>query len=90
VIADLVGGSARDPELTAEFRARLIEPRHRALMTMVDRAVARNELEPGIDAAVLVDTMVGPLYHRLLITGEEITPAVADEIVDLVLQGAVP
>jgi Tetracyclin repressor-like, C-terminal domain len=88
VIADLLGDSARDEALAATFRERLIGPRHRAVMTMVDRAVARDELEPDIDTAVLVDTLVGPLYHRLLITGEPITVDVADEVVDLVLQGA--
>jgi EmrB/QacA subfamily drug resistance transporter len=88
VIADLVGDSARDDELTAKFRERLIEPRHRALTTMVNRAVERDELAPDVDAAVLVDTLVGPLYHRLLITGEPITADVADEVVELVLQGA--
>ncbi|MDQ1535571.1 MAG: hypothetical protein QOF28_3332, partial [Actinomycetota bacterium] len=88
VIADLLGDSARDDELTATFRKRLIEPRHRALTTMVDRAIARDELARDVDAAVLVDTLVGPLYHRLLITGEPITSDVADEVVELVLQGA--
>ncbi len=89
VIADLLGGSARDDELTIAFRDRLIGPRHRALTTMVDRAVAREELAPDVDAAVLVDTLVGPLYHRLLITGEPLNSGVADEVVELVLQGAV-
>ncbi len=88
VIAGLLGDSARDDAMAASFRERLIGPRHRAVMTMVDRAVARDELDPGVDAAVLVDTLVGPLYHRLLITGEPVDVDVADEVVDLVLQGA--
>jgi EmrB/QacA subfamily drug resistance transporter len=89
LIADLVGDSARDDAFTATMRERLIGPRHRAVTTMVDRAVTRGELGPDTDAAVLVDTLVGPLYHRLLITGEPLTPEVADEVVDLVLRGAV-
>ncbi len=88
LIADLLGDSARDELFTTTFRERLIEPRHRALTTMVSRAVTRGELASNTDAALLVDTLVGPLYHRLLITGEPITAAVAGEIVDVVLQGA--
>jgi hypothetical protein len=84
----LCGDSARDDALTTTFRERLIEPRHRALTTMVERAVARDELTQDVDAALLVDTLVGPLYHRLLITGEPITAAAADEVAELVLQGA--
>jgi EmrB/QacA subfamily drug resistance transporter len=89
LIADLVGDSARDATFTATMRERLIGPRHRAVTTMVDRAVTRGELASDTDAAVLVDTLVGPLYHRLLITGEPLTPGVADEVVELVLRGAV-
>ena len=88
VIAGLLGDSARDDDLTTTFRQRLIEPRHRALITMVDRAVGRGELDRSVDAAMLIDTMVGSLYHRLLITGEPISREVADAVVDLVLDGA--
>ena len=49
------------------------------------RALSK-ELQARVD--VLVDTLVGPLYHRLLITGEPINAEVADEIVELVLCGA--
>ncbi len=88
VIAGLVGDSARDAELAASFRDRLIGPRHAALVTMVSRASSRGELSSDVDADVLVDTLVGPLYHRLLITGEPISDTVADTVVDLVLEGA--
>ncbi len=90
MIAGLVGDSARDDELTTRFRRQLIEPRHRALITMVDRAIERGEIDPAIDGALLVDALVGPLYHRLLITGEPITEEIADATVDLVLDGAAP
>jgi EmrB/QacA subfamily drug resistance transporter len=88
LIADLLGDSARDQAMTATFRRRLIEPRHRAVTTMVNRAIARHELAPDVDASLIVDTLVGPLYHRLLITGAPISAEVADEIVDVVLHGA--
>jgi hypothetical protein len=39
---------------------------------------------------VLVDTLIGPLYHRVLVTGGSIDEPVTDEIVDLVLSGASP
>jgi AcrR family transcriptional regulator len=89
VIAGLVGDSVRDDELTESIRSKLVEPRLQALHTMVDRAIARGELDPDIDPAVLVDTLAGPLYHRLLITGEPIDQAAADAIVHLVLDGAI-
>jgi hypothetical protein len=57
---------------------------------MVQRGAERGELRSGIDADLLVDTLVGPLYHRVLVTGDSIDRPVTDEIVDLVLVGASP
>jgi hypothetical protein len=37
---------------------------------------------------VIIETLVGPLYLRLLLTGEPIGDRVADEIADLVAAGA--
>ena len=88
VIGGLVSDAARDADLAASFRDRVIGPRLAALVTMVSRAVSREELASDVDAAVLIDTLVGPLYLRLLITGEPISDAVADRVVDLVLEGA--
>jgi len=34
---------------------------------------------------VLVDQLIGPLYYRLLVTGEPITSVYARELVDSVL-----
>jgi AcrR family transcriptional regulator len=88
VIGGLVSDAARDAELAAGFRDQVIGPRLAALVTMVSRAVSREELASDVDAAVLIDALVGPLYLRLLITGEPISDAVADRVVDLVLAGA--
>jgi hypothetical protein len=53
---------------------------------MLDRAAARGELRPGLDADVVLDLVFGPLYHRLLITGEPVTTRVMRELTDLVLR----
>lgn len=84
VIATLIAVAARDPELAAEFRAKLVGPRSDALTAMVEEAVARGELPPGRDPEVMADMLVGPLFHRLLITGDPITSEMIDAIVDAV------
>jgi EmrB/QacA subfamily drug resistance transporter len=90
VIAALIDDAARDPELADALRQRLVSPRREALTAMVARGAARGELRDGVDPDVLVDTLIGPLYHRVLVTGGSIGPPVTDEIVDLVLSGASP
>jgi AcrR family transcriptional regulator len=54
---------------------------------IVARAVERGELPPGTDPQLLIEAMVGPLYLRLLYTARPLTPAYADQLVDLLLEG---
>jgi AcrR family transcriptional regulator len=88
VVAGLIDDAARDPDLAAVLRQRLIAPRRRDLTEMVQRGVDRGEVTDGIDADVLVDTLIAPIYHRVLVTGEPVDRHVTDEIVSIVLSGA--
>jgi AcrR family transcriptional regulator len=58
--------------------------------TIVERAVERGELPPSTDATLIIESVIGPLYVRLLLTGEPITEELADQIVELVTRGATP
>lgn len=57
---------------------------------VVERAIQRGELPASTDANLVVETVVGPIWLRLLLTGEPITDDLADRIVALVAQGVVP
>ncbi len=71
------------------MRERLIAPRRRDLAAMVHRVASTAARSgPGVDPDVLVDMLIGPLYHRVLVTGDPIDREVTDEIVDVVLSGA--
>jgi AcrR family transcriptional regulator len=61
-----------------------------ALRPVVERGVARGELNPDTDAGLLLETLVAPLHARVLLTGAPVTAAVAEPLVDLVLEGAAP
>jgi AcrR family transcriptional regulator len=54
---------------------------------ILDRAEARGELRPGIDRFLTLETLVGPLYLRLLLTREPLNEAIIENIVDLMLTG---
>ena len=86
IIRGLVDEIGRNPELAEALRENLFRPRRAALAEMLSRAAARGELRPGLDADVVLDLVFGPLYHRLLITGETVTPRVIRELTDLVLR----
>jgi AcrR family transcriptional regulator len=55
---------------------------------IVHRAVARGELPAGIDTNLVIEALIGPLYVRLLFTGEPIDNKVADQVARMVTAGA--
>jgi AcrR family transcriptional regulator len=84
VIGRLIGEAAEDEELAVALRERLIGPRREAVRTMVRRAIDRGELPPDTRVDLLVDVLIGPLFHRLLITGEPVTPDLGRELATVV------
>ena len=55
------------------------------LRDRLERAAAAGELSPDVDRNVLVDVLLGPVYHRTLITGQTLDPAFPTEIVAIAL-----
>jgi AcrR family transcriptional regulator len=87
ITGELIAQAARDPALADALRSRLLAPRRAALIHMIDRGVARGELPANIDRPVLADLLVGPLYHRALVSGEPVNHDVARRIVATVMAG---
>ena len=61
-----------------------------ALTPVVQRGIARGELRPDTDAALLLEVLVAPVHARLLLTSAPIDDALAERLVDLVLDGGRP
>jgi AcrR family transcriptional regulator len=51
---------------------------------IVERAKQRGEVDRTVDANLIIETLIGPLYVRLLLTGEPIDAPLADRVADLV------
>jgi AcrR family transcriptional regulator len=66
---------AVDDDVRDLNRRAFIEPRLEQLQALLDRAVARGDLERAPQAEPLLSLVVGPLYHRAFILGEKVTPA---------------
>ncbi len=81
----LIGGAQSDPGVAeALFRA-LFEPRRRRAVTRLVAAQERGELSEVVAPEVLVDTLYGPLYYRLLITQADIDTEVVESVLSIVL-----
>ncbi len=62
------------PALFDEFRRAMLVPRLAPLETLLQRGIERGELDPGLDVAVAIDLIVGPMLVGLL-TGSASDPA---------------
>ncbi|MGW6276832.1 TetR/AcrR family transcriptional regulator [Kribbella sp. NPDC055071] len=80
LVADLAAAAAREPRVGESVRA-LWGERHAAVTAVLAQAQAEGRVPAHADPAVLVDQLVGPLYYRLLVTGEPITSAYVRELV---------
>jgi hypothetical protein len=54
----------------------------------VERAKANGEFRRDTDAELLVDSIVGPIYFRLLLRFAPLTEAYGEALVEQVLRGA--
>ncbi|KAB7758882.1 TetR family transcriptional regulator [Mycolicibacterium mucogenicum DSM 44124] len=81
----LIGQSQHDSELAQTFRSRYLDDQRTRDQKPFLRAIERNELSPEIDVAALAEWLVGPVHHRVIVTGEPIDDAFLDAVVDVVL-----
>ncbi len=77
VLAALITEAAKDPDLEASLRARVLEPRRAEI-------AARISLEPDrihVPVSAALDQLVGPVYYRALLGEAMIDDALVDAVV---------
>ena len=85
VLPGLVAAIATDPVLAASYREMLVQPLRQQVRAAVTRGIARGELIQDTDVEFILDALSGPLYVRLLITGDPPDTSYPRAAVDLVL-----
>jgi AcrR family transcriptional regulator len=86
-IRAMVGDAARSPAIGALVRS-VWTTRFQVGEEVIARGVARGEIRDDIPPATIFATLVGPLYVRLLLTGERIDDDFIDNVIDIALGGA--
>jgi AcrR family transcriptional regulator len=85
VVRALAGQAQHDPAVATRFAAEFTS-RQRALdRAPFLRARNRGDLAAGADIDLAIDQLTGPVYYRVLITGQPVPPAFTDAIVDAFL-----
>lgn len=86
MLPQLIAEGTRNPEIRA-LLADFADTKRSRWRTALDRAAERGELVDGLETDVVIDCLTGPLFTRLLVTGRPLTPALAEQLLDIVLGG---
>jgi AcrR family transcriptional regulator len=72
ILPDLHAEASRSAEMRA-LNTQVAEARREQGQVILDRAIARDELDPSVDRDLALDLLPAPLYWRMVILGQ--TPA---------------
>ena len=86
----LVSQIATDPELSRVYRERVVEPRREQLRPVIERGIARGDLRPDTDVALVHELLLGPVFYRLLLSGGSLDRKLSMRLADVVLDGFAP
>jgi AcrR family transcriptional regulator len=75
ILPDLLSEAARNPQIAATLQNALVVNQHDIGVLLIGRATERGELSGGVDPALAVDLVVGPLYWRLAIARTPLSDA---------------
>ena len=85
ITAGLVADLVADPELAERYLGDYVGRRRSAVFLALQRSIDRGELRPDADLALIYDTLIGPLFMRSVVSGEQLGPDMAEKTVDTVL-----
>jgi len=89
LVVALLGEAQHDVELAAAFRDNWQSPRRAAGLEVVNRARARGEIHADADAELVLDSVYGPLYLRLLFGHAPLDEQSLRHLVDQVINGLI-
>jgi len=83
----IVAAAAHSEELTESMQAFWAE-RLALSVPVIERAIERGDLPSNTDTNLIIEAVIGPIWVRLLLTGEPIDADLADRVAELVTAGA--
>ncbi len=88
VMADLIAEGQSEGAILRDLFQQHMQPRRAAALADVEWGKATGEFRADTDAELLADSLVGPIYFRLLLRFAPLTEAYGEALVDQVLRGA--
>lgn len=87
VFKTLIGHAQHDAAFAEKLRTHYLDEQRQRDRARLDRAIARGELPADTDVPAAVDLLVGPIYHRILMTGDPVDEAFVDTLVEHSVSG---
>jgi AcrR family transcriptional regulator len=81
VFRALIAESQHDSELAARLRTQFIEPQHVRDLVPFQQAVKSGALPPDFDIEAAVEQLLSPIYYRVLVSGQKITPSYIEGLI---------
>ena len=85
IFLEIIGEGQVDSALAEAFRSRYIQPRRLEVRSIMDRGIQREELKQHVDIALCTDLIYGPIFYRLLVTGDRVDEHYVEQLVTHVL-----
>ncbi|MDU0205564.1 TetR/AcrR family transcriptional regulator [Paenibacillus sp. MAH-36] len=89
VISELIGQGQMDSALIQVFREYYVKPRRTESAMILRRGIDRDELGKELDVESSIDLIYGPLFYRLLVSGEPLTEDKVKRMIYTVFHGLI-
>lgn len=87
VITELLGEGQFDAGLAEAYRARFFRPRRLEARGLLEKGIQRGELKNDLDVGVCIDLIYGPIFYRLLVTGDPLDESYVKQLVTSAFEG---
>jgi AcrR family transcriptional regulator len=90
VMADLIAEGQSDPSILKELYEGHIKLRRESTVADIERGKADGEFAADIDPELLIDSMFGPIYYRMLLRRGPLTEQFGNDLISQTLRGVRP
>ncbi|MCY7488021.1 MULTISPECIES: TetR/AcrR family transcriptional regulator [Paenibacillus] len=87
IITELLGEGQFDSGLAEAYRARFFRPRRLEARGILEKGVQRGELKKNLDIDICIDLLYGPIFYRLLVTGDTLNESYVQSLVANAFEG---
>jgi AcrR family transcriptional regulator len=87
IFLQIIGEGQVDSALAEAYQTRYIQPRRLEVHGIMDQGIRRGELNKNLDIGLCTDLIYGPIFYRLLVTGDMLDDNYVKQLVTQAFEG---